>query len=138
MTHCVFCEIAAKRLDPDLIVFEDEHALGVVALQQKSRNHGHLIVVPKRHTKDIYDLAPDLHAPLLSAVQRLARAAKRAFAAEGIHIRQNNERAAGQDVLHLHFHVIPRYADDGFEAAKYERLALDVRRELANRVRSLL
>ena len=54
---------------------------------------------------------------------------------EGIHIRQNNEPAAGQDVFHLHLHVIPRYQGDGFDTKRYERLPLQKRRELSEKLK---
>jgi histidine triad (HIT) family protein len=50
----------------------------------------------------------------MRALVDVARGVKRAFGAEGITIRQHNERAGGQDVDHLHFHVVPRFVDDGF------------------------
>ena len=131
MNKCVFCEIAAKRIDPDLIVFENEQVITCISLLQKPGNHGHVLVVPKKHFQNIYELSEELDAPLMSALRLLSRAAKKAFSAEGIHIRQNNEPAAGQDVFHLHFHVIPRYQGDAFEMKKYEKLTLQKRKELA-------
>jgi diadenosine tetraphosphate (Ap4A) HIT family hydrolase len=132
---CVFCEIVAKRIDPELTVFEDEHVIGQVCLGHKPRNHGHVLVIPKKHVRDIYELPEELNAPLMSALRLLSRAVKKAFAAEGIHVRQNNGPAAGQDVFHLHFHVIPRYQGDGFDTQKYEKLPLEKRREFAERLR---
>lgn len=131
MSECVFCDIVAKRADPELTVFEDEHVIAQVCLGHKPNNHGHVLVIPKKHTKNIYELSPDLDASLMSALRLLSRAVKRAFSAEGIHIRQNNEPAAGQDVFHLHFHVIPRYQEDNFDTEQYERLPLQKRREFA-------
>lgn len=138
MTRCVFCEIAAKARDPQMIVLEDEHVFALVSLQQKPGHHGHALAVSKRHVPNIYELPSDLHAPLLSALRRVSRAVKAAFAADGIHIRQNNEAAAGQDVFHLHFHVIPRYDGDQFDAQPYERLPLEVRAEQARTLRDTL
>jgi histidine triad (HIT) family protein len=134
MSKCVFCEIVAKRMAPDLTVFEDEHVIGQISLQQKSGNHGHALVIPKFHVQDIYALPKELHAPLMSGLRLLARASRKAFGAEGIQIRQNNERAAGQDVFHLHFHVIPRYQADDFEIKEYERLSSEIRREHAQKL----
>ena len=114
---CIFCEIAAKRSDPDLTVFEDERVFAQVSLHQKAGNHGHVLVIPQQHVRDIYELPADLDAPLMAAVRLLARATKRAFSAEGIHVRQNNETAGGQDVFHLHVHVVPRYDGDDWVAA---------------------
>ena len=108
MNNCVFCEIIAKRIDPELTVFENEYLIGHVSLHQKPRNRGHLLVLPKKHIPTIYELTEELEAPLMSALRLLARNIKSAYGAQGIQIRQNNESAAGQDVFHLHFHVIPR------------------------------
>jgi diadenosine tetraphosphate (Ap4A) HIT family hydrolase len=135
MSKCVFCEIVAKRMDPELIVFEDEQVIAQISLDQKPGNYGHALVMPKKHIQNIYELSEELNAPLMSALRVLSRAVKRAFSAEGIHIRQNNEPAAGQDVFHLHFHVIPRYQGDAFETKKYERLPLQKRKELAEQLK---
>ena len=56
---------------------------------------------------------------------------KRAFNAEGIQVRQNNETAAGQDVFHFHFHIIPRFSEDQFEENSYEEVSRDERSEQA-------
>jgi histidine triad (HIT) family protein len=133
---CVFCEILAKGTESELTVFEDEHVIALISLGQKPGNHGHALVIPKTHTPNIYELPEALNAPLMSALSLLSRAVKRAFAADGIHIRQNNEPAAGQDVFHLHFHVIPRYTGDGFDTAKYEKLPVETRKGLAERLKT--
>src|SRR5688572_5729107 len=131
MDKCAFCGIAAKRVDPELTVFENEQVFAQISLHQKPQNRGHVLVIPKRHVQNIYELPDDLDAPLMSALRLISRATKKAFNAEGILIRQNNEPAAGQDVFHLHFHVVPRYRGDGFESEKYETVSLLERRELA-------
>ena len=135
MNKCVFCEIVTRRIDPELTVFEDEQVIARVSLGQKPGNHGHVLIIPKKHIQNIYELPEELNAPLMSALRLLSRATKKAFAAEGIHIRQNNEPAAGQDVFHLHFHVIPRYQGDEFDTKKYERLPLQKRIELSERLK---
>jgi len=135
MDKCVFCEIVAKRIDPELTVFENERVIAQISLGQKPGNHGHVLVIPKKHIQNIYELSEELDAPVMSALRLLSRATKKAFSAEGIHIRQNNEPAAGQDVFHLHFHVIPRYQGDDFETTKYERLTLEKRKELFEKLR---
>ena len=131
INECVFCEIAAKRIDPELVVFENEQVLACMSLHQKPGNHGHVLVVPKEHFQNIYELSEELNAPLMSAIRLISRATKKAFSSEGIQIRQNNEPAAGQDVFHLHFHVIPRYKGDAFQMKKCELVTLQKRKELA-------
>ncbi len=138
MTRCVFCEILDKKHDAELIVYEDKYVIGLISLQQKPGNHGHVLVLPRRHVPHLYDLPNELHAPLLAEVQQLARATKAAFAADGIQLRQNNEAAAGQDVFHMHVHVVPRFVGDEFDAKKYERLPLETRREIAGRLKAIL
>jgi histidine triad (HIT) family protein len=108
MTDCVFCKIAARDFDAtDLTVFDDGKIFVLVSLYQKRGNHGHVLVIPKAHIQNIYGLPNDLAAPLMAAISMTATAVKTAFSADGIQIRRNNEPAAGQDVFHLHFHVIP-------------------------------
>jgi diadenosine tetraphosphate (Ap4A) HIT family hydrolase len=138
MAECVFCEIVTERTNPELAIFENEFVIGQISLHQKPGNHGHVLVLPKRHVPNIYELPDELNAPLMSALRLLSVAVKKAFAAEGVQIRQNNEPAAGQDVFHLHFHIIPRYEGDRFETQKYETLSLDRRRELAEILRTVL
>jgi hypothetical protein len=75
-----------------------------------------------------------LNGSILSSLRLLSRAAKTAFSAEGIHILQNNDSAAGQDVFHVHFHVIPRFRGDDFETKGYEVLPLKAREEYADKL----
>jgi histidine triad (HIT) family protein len=122
-------------MDPELTVFENEQVFAQVSLDHKPENHGHTLVIPKKHVQNIYELSDELNAPLMAALRLVSRAVKKAFSAEGIHIRQNNEPAAGQDVFHLHFHVIPRYQGDAFETKKYEKLPLEKRKEFAEQLK---
>jgi histidine triad (HIT) family protein len=71
-------------------------------------------VVPVAHHPDIYRLPPENYRGLLTAVAVMARAVRHAFGATGITLIQNNEWDGGQDVFHMHVHVVPRYQDDGF------------------------
>ena len=73
-----------------------------------------MLVVPVRHVAQIYDVDGDLAGPLMKTVARVAGAVKAVWAADGVSIRQNNGEHGGQDVFHVHFHVIPRFAGDGF------------------------
>jgi diadenosine tetraphosphate (Ap4A) HIT family hydrolase len=73
-----------------------------------------MLVVPTRHVAQIYEIGSDLAGPMMTTLARVAAAVKAVCGADGVSIRQNNERHGGQDVFHVHFHVIPRYIDDGF------------------------
>jgi diadenosine tetraphosphate (Ap4A) HIT family hydrolase len=71
--------------------------------------------VPTRHVAHIYDVGDDLAGPLMTTLARVAAAVKAVSSADGVSVRQNNEQHGGQDVFHLHFHVIPRFAVDAFD-----------------------
>jgi histidine triad (HIT) family protein len=88
-------------------VFEDEAVLAFMDIMPRA--NGHLLVVPKAPARNILDIAPDDLAALIRRVQRIAQAAKAVFGADGITLQQFSEAAGGQEVFHLHFHVLPRY-----------------------------
>ena len=138
MRDCVFCCIASGSIDPELTVYEDEHVFVQISLHQKLHNRGHVLVIPKNHVTDLFESPRILDEPLLSALRLTSIAVKKAFSADGIQVRQNNGAAAGQDVFHLHFHVIPRYNGDDFEDRDYEILSFGERIALADNLKSYL
>jgi histidine triad (HIT) family protein len=77
-----------------------------------------MLVVPTAHVAQLYEVRDDLAGPLMKTLARIAAAVKKAFRADGVTVRQNNDRHGGQDVFHVHFHVIPRFADDGFNTGE--------------------
>lgn len=111
---CPFCDIAAERIDNGVIAFRNESALAFPSRHQRSANLGHLLVAPARHVPDVYRLPTEVASDLFCAVSVVARATRAAFGADGVTVLQHNELAGGQDVFHMHVHVIPRFADDGF------------------------
>jgi histidine triad (HIT) family protein len=88
-------------------VLEDEATLAFMDVMPQA--DGHTLVVPKAPSRNLLDADPATLGPLMASVQKVAKAVRRAFAAEGILIKQFNEPAAGQTVYHLHFHVLPRH-----------------------------
>jgi histidine triad (HIT) family protein len=123
---CVFCEIVAGR-QPASIVYESDGWVGFMDLRQQP--HGHVIIVPRRHIRNILDLDDETGATLTPALRRVAQAVYDVFVAEGISIAQANE-PPWQEVFHLHFHVYPRYVNvpllrvypGGFQSPKREEL----------------
>ncbi|CDZ51385.1 HIT family protein [Neorhizobium galegae] len=88
-------------------VYEDADTLAFMDVMPQSP--GHLLVLPKAPSRNILDADPAVLSKVIPVVQKLARAARQAFEADGITVIQFNEPAAGQTVYHLHFHVVPRY-----------------------------
>jgi len=87
-------------------VHEDDHTLAFLDIMP--RCPGHTLVIPKAPVRNILDISPDDFADVARVVQKIARAAMTAFAADGITVQQFNEPAGGQVVFHLHVHVMPR------------------------------
>jgi histidine triad (HIT) family protein len=110
MNDCIFCKIISGEI-PAAKIYEDEQALAF--LDVNPNNHGHTLVVPKEHAKNILDITEDSLSSMMPAVKKVSRAVFEGMGAAGLNITMNNERPAGQVVFHLHIHIIPRFVDDG-------------------------
>lgn len=109
MEDCLFCKIIAGEV-PSTKVYEDEHSYAFLDITPVAP--GHVLLVPKEHARNLFDVSEDTLKNTMPALKKLTRAVKEATNADGINIHVNNEPAAGQAVFHLHFHIIPRFADD--------------------------
>lgn len=98
---------------PSFRVYEDDDTVAFMDVMPQA--NGHTLVVPKAPSRNLLDADPAALAKLLPVVQKVAQAAKTAFAADGITIMQFNEAPAGQTVFHLHFHIIPRHDGVGLK-----------------------
>ena len=103
----VFAKILRGEL-PCHKVYEDDRAFAFLDIMPRAP--GHTLVIPKAPARNLLDVKPDDLAHLVGVVQKVAAAAMKVFAADGITIQQFNEGAGGQVVFHLHMHVIPRKA----------------------------
>ncbi len=109
---CIFCKIVAGDL-PAQKIDEDEHTIAFMDINPWTR--GHAVVIPKEHSRNLYEIgAGDLSRTLLSA-QQLALQMKERLGCDGVNLLNSCEAAAWQTIFHLHFHVIPRYDDDPLE-----------------------
>jgi histidine triad (HIT) family protein len=104
-TDNIFAKILRGEI-PSTRVYEDEHVVAFMDVMPQAE--GHTLVLPKKPSRNLLDADEATLAPLMAAVQKIARAVKAAFNADGVTVMQFNEPAAGQTVFHLHFHVIPR------------------------------
>ena len=135
-TPCWVCRVIDGEPVGDVVA--ETHDV-LVLLNPFPLSDGHALVVPREHIENIYDLPEEMAGPLLTMAARVARAAKRAFAADGITLRQNNEAASDQHLFHFHLHVIPRLVGDDERFATAPTLAdRDLQRASASRLREAL
>jgi diadenosine tetraphosphate (Ap4A) HIT family hydrolase len=105
MVTCPFCSLSSDR-----IVWESE---GVVAIRDGFPvTEGHTLVVPRRHVATYFDATPEEQAALWRAVEAIKMALDAEYASDGYNVGFNAGAAAGQTVMHLHIHVIPRRVGD--------------------------
>lgn len=106
---CIFCKILDGDI-PSFQVYEDEDFK--VILDRFPASKGHVLILPKGHYENLFELPLEISEKLYPLAQRLAKAIKEAVKADGINIIQNNGEAAGQSVFHFHMHIIPRFNED--------------------------
>jgi histidine triad (HIT) family protein len=118
-------------------VYEDDEVLAFMDI--KPVNQGHTLVIPKLHYVDIYDSPPDIIAAVYKVTKKLSIIIKEVANADGISIVQQNGKAAGQDIFHLHVHIIPRF--EGQKTIRFSELSLANRETLdalAEKIRAKL
>jgi len=102
----VFARILKGEL-PAHKIYEDAQTLALLDIMPRSE--GHALVIPKHPVRNMLDCPADVLAAVTATTQKLAQAAIKAFAADGVTIQQFNEAAGGQEIFHLHVHVLPRH-----------------------------
>jgi histidine triad (HIT) family protein len=110
MEDCLFCKIANKEI-PSAVIYEDDHVLAFLDIMPRAP--GHTMVIPKVHAPNIFELPDTEVGPLFLAVKRVAEMLSSKLHPDGITIGMNQGRASGQEVDHLHVHLMPRWRGDG-------------------------
>jgi histidine triad (HIT) family protein len=133
---CIFCRIVRKQA-PSSIIYEDKTVMAFLDI--RPLNLGHSLVVPKAHYIDIFDIPENELCNVHIVSKLISPAIKTATKADGISIIQQNGKSAGQDIFHLHVHVVPRFEGQkmpNFNDLKpIEREKLD---EMARKIRQHL
>ena len=109
-TDCVFCKIIRGEI-PCQRIFDNQYVLAFLDINPLSQ--GHTVVIPKHHAERLDDLPEEWSVELARSFGPITRAVTGAIGAEAYNLLQNNGSLAGQVVPHVHFHIIPRRADDG-------------------------
>lgn len=130
---CIFCQIIAKEI-PCHQVYEDEKTLAFLDI--KPVNPGHTLVIPKVHVANLEEIESEDLQALMLVVKKIGRMLKDKLNISGYNLVVNNDPVAGQEVSHLHFHIIPRHENDNlklFPQAKQTMLATeDILKKLLN------
>ena len=111
MKDCIFCKIAKKEI-PSKIIYENDNFVAFPDINPKVKEH--TLIVTKKHFVNTLDLPESLGSELLEIIKNVAGKFLKEKDIEGFNIVQNNFPAAGQIVMHTHFHFLPRRKDDGF------------------------
>lgn len=112
MNQCIFCEIVNETAAAS-VVYRDDTCLAFMDIQPV--NPGHLLVIPIDHAANLAELNSKISGHLFEVAQRLAASLRKSTVrCEGVNIFLADGEAAGQEVFHLHLHVIPRFSGDGF------------------------
>ena len=137
MNDCIFCKIVAKEI-PATVIYEDNDVLAFMDIGPIIK--GHTLVISKKHYDSITETPDDILSRLHVVAKQISKAQMNGLGADGVNIMQNNGTAAGQEVPHIHVHVIPRFSDDGhhwnWNAKKYDDF--DEMAELAEKLRNNL
>ncbi len=115
MEDCILCKIIAERV-PSYKVYEDDTVFAFLDVYPASE--GHTLVAPKKHFSRFTDMDAESIALLFEAARKITAAIEKAFSAEGSNIGINNGKVAGQEISHVHVHVIPRKKGDGGRGIK--------------------
>lgn len=109
MADCIFCRIVRGEV-PARTVYEDEHAMAFLDAFPLAK--GHTLVVPRAHVARVEEMGDQEAKAVFAAVHKLTGRVAKAAGAQGTTIAVNDGAAAGQEVPHVHVHIVPRFAGD--------------------------
>ena len=133
MKDCIFCKIIVGEI-PCNKVYEDNNTLAFLDI--KPVNQGHCLVIPKEHFEDILDTKEEHLKAIMITTKKVAKAVMEATKAQGFNIHINTKEAAGQVVNHTHFHIIPRFTNDGLKLWPQHSLEEKEMQEIAKKIKA--
>jgi histidine triad (HIT) family protein len=112
LIDCIFCKIIGNKI-PAQKVNEDKDFIAILDINPVSK--GHALIIPKKHCFNLFDMNEELLEKTLKVAQKIGNAMKKALNTDSINLIQNNGAYAEQLIFHSHFHLIPRFPDDGIK-----------------------
>jgi len=110
MDDCLFCKIIKGDI-PSQKVYEDDNFVAFLDINPVTP--GHTLVVPKKHSYNVLDADEETLCEMGKILKKISQAICRGMGTDSFNLNQNNGKIAGQVVEHLHWHIVPRYPDDG-------------------------
>lgn len=108
--NCLFCKIINREI-PNFTVYEDKNVLAFLDIDPCSK--GHTVVIPKEHYSNLWEMNIETFELMVASLRKVAGRVQAKLQPDGMNIGINNGAAAGQAVKHVHWHIIPRYENDG-------------------------
>jgi diadenosine tetraphosphate (Ap4A) HIT family hydrolase len=105
-TEATACELCSRR---EVLL---ENALAYVRHDNNSLSRGHVLVIPKRHVANFFDMTAEEQSAVLALLSEIQRSIQKQHSPDGYNIGVNVGKAGGQSRMHVHMHLIPRYAGD--------------------------
>lgn len=109
MAECVFCKIINKEVAAE-IVYEDDDVLAFLDIMPRAP--GHAMVIPKTHSANLIEIPDEKIGPFFRAVKKIIQKIENGLKPDGFTLGINQGKASGQEVQHLHFHIMPRWLND--------------------------
>ena len=110
MEDCIFCKMIEGKI-PCTKVYENESVLAFLDIHPV--NKGHTLVIPKKHSKNIYETRDEILSEMILVAKKISTAIKASLKADGVNVIINNDTSGGQVIFHIHIHIIPRIENDG-------------------------
>ena len=126
---CIFCMIANHEINSS-IIYEDDQVVAFLDLSQVTK--GHTLVVPKKHYENVLECDPETLGHVIKVTQMLSKRIMERMNAKGVNILNNCNEVAGQSVMHMHFHIIPRYSECDAIEIKFNESEKQNLEEIAN------
>lgn len=112
MNDCIFCKIVKGEM-PSYKIYEDDFVYAFLDISNDA--NGHTLVIPKKHYENVLDCEEETLKHVMSAVQKISKYYVDDCGASGVNILNASGKDAEQSVFHLHFHILPRFEDDGLK-----------------------
>jgi len=137
MKDCIFCKIIKGEI-PSFKIFENDKVFCFLDINPLSK--GHTLVVPKEHHENIFDISLKDLKEIISTIKSLSNRMKKVLMAEGVNLFNASGVVAEQSVFHFHFHILPRYKNDGLEMnnwwqSKAQKADIEELKKLAEKIR---